>query len=153
MKKILLAALMATLSACGTVQQPVNTNSASTSPMKFPCLSYSLSCGEIPVRKPVNKQLSGELSGNSEEGRNIAFTKTRGNCLACHRMKGGTQPGSRGPDLTSYGNLGRSDAETYALVYDMRWRSPDTLMPPMGTNEILTEQEIRDVVAFLQSSK
>lgn len=152
MKKILLAALVAMLSACGTVQ-PVKTDNASISPMKFPCLSYSLSCGEIPVRKPVKKALEGELAGNIDGGRDIAFTKTRGNCLACHRMKGGTQPGSRGPDLTAYGSLGRSDAETYALVYDMRWRVPDTLMPPMGTNQILTEQEIRDVVAFLQSSK
>lgn len=152
MKKILLAALIITLSACGTVQ-PVKTKSSSTSPMQFPCLSYSLSCSDIPVRKPVKKVLTGELSGNSEEGRQIAFTKTRGNCLACHKMQGGTQPGSRGPDLTSYGAIGRSDAETYALVYDMRWQIPDTLMPPMGTNEILTDQEIRDVVAFLQSSK
>ncbi len=152
MKKILLAALIITLSACGTVK-PVNTKSVSISPMQFPCLSYSLSCSDIPVRKPVKKVLVGELSGNSEEGRQIAFTKIRGNCLACHRMKGGTQPGSRGPDLTAYGTIGRSDAETYALVYDMRWLIPDTLMPPMGTNQILTDQEIRDVVAFLQSSK
>lgn len=152
MNKILIAAMAVTLTACGTVQ-PVNNKRASILPMKFPCLSYSLACGDIPVRKPVKKALEGELSGNIDEGRNIAFTKTRGNCLACHRMKGGTQPGSRGPDLTAYKDMGRSDAETYALVYDMRWRVPDTLMPPMGTNQILTEQEIRDVVAFLQSSK
>jgi len=152
MKKILIGALAVTLSACATVQ-PVKDKSASISPMKFPCLSYSLACGDIPVRKPVKKELQGELSGNIEEGRKIAFTKTRGNCLACHRMKEGTQPGSRGPDLTAYGSLKRSDAEIYAMVYDMRWRVPDTLMPPMGTNQILTDQEIRDVVAFLQSSK
>jgi sulfur-oxidizing protein SoxX len=35
----------------------------------------------------------------------------------------------------------------------MRTVNPETLMPPFGTNEILTDQELRDVVAFLLSSK
>ena len=68
-------------------------------------------------------------------------------------MPGGSQPGSRGPDLSHYGSSGRSEAETYAMVYDMRTINPETLMPPIGTNDILTDQELRDVVAFLLSSK
>lgn len=35
----------------------------------------------------------------------------------------------------------------------MRARIPDTLMPPFGTNGILSDREIRDVVAFLQASR
>jgi sulfur-oxidizing protein SoxX len=68
-------------------------------------------------------------------------------------MKGGAQPGTRGPDLSHYGNAGRSDAETYTAIHDMRTRNPETLMPPFGTNEILSDLDIRDVVAFLQASK
>ena len=44
------------------------------------------------------------------------------------------------------GRAGHTDAETYAAVYDMRTRIADTLMPPFGTNEILSDQELRDVV-------
>lgn len=132
---------------------PVQNQAKNLSPMKFPCLSSSLSCGELAVREPQKKSLDGALNGDRARGKEVAFTKTRGNCLACHNMAGGTQPGSRGPDLRKYAELGRSDAETYAMVYDMRWRNPGTVMPPMGTNEILSDQEIRDVVAFLQSSK
>ena len=35
----------------------------------------------------------------------------------------------------------------------MRTRHADTLMPPFGTSEILRDQEIRDVVAYLQASR
>jgi len=35
----------------------------------------------------------------------------------------------------------------------MRWRNPDTVMPPAGINQVLNDQELRDVIAFLQSSK
>lgn len=119
----------------------------------FPCLSYTLPCGRTPTRRPVLKTLDGPLNGNAERGRQIASARNRGNCLACHVMKGGTQPGTRGPDLSLYGRAGHTDAETYAAVYDMRTRIADTLMPPFGTNEILGEQEIRDVVAYLQASR
>lgn len=119
----------------------------------FPCLSYTLACGKAATRKPQAKALEGPLNGNAEKGKQLAQARDRGNCLACHVIKGGSQPGSRGPDLSHYGNAGRSDAETYTMVHDMRTRNPETLMPPFGTNEILSEQEIRDIVAFLQVSK
>ncbi|HLS56319.1 MAG TPA: sulfur oxidation c-type cytochrome SoxX, partial [Zeimonas sp.] len=117
----------------------------------FPCLSYTLPCGKVATRRPVARTLDGALNGNADRGRQLAFARNQGNCLACHVMKGGPQPGTRGPDLSRYGNSGRSDAETYAAVYDMRSRIADTLMPPFGTNGILGDQEIRDVVAFLQA--
>ncbi|MFO1298172.1 MAG: sulfur oxidation c-type cytochrome SoxX [Rubrivivax sp.] len=95
----------------------------------------------------------GPLAGNAAQGRQIAQARNRGNCLACHVMPGGTQPGSRGPDLSRFGSSGRSAAEAYAMVYDMRTVNAETLMPPFGTNEVLTDQELRDVVAFLLASK
>lgn len=119
----------------------------------YPCLSYSLECGRLATRRPQLKQLDGVLNGNAEKGKQLAQARNGGNCLACHAMKGGSQPGTRGPDLSHYGNAGRSDAETYSMVHDMRTRNPDTLMPPFGTNAILSDPEIRDIVAFLQASK
>lgn len=121
--------------------------------MIFPCLSYTQPCSKAPTRKPVQKELDGPLGGDPARGKQIAFARDRGNCLACHDIKGGEQPGSRGIDLKLFGTTGRSDAEAYAMVYDMRTINPDTLMPPFGTNEILGDQDLRDVVAFLQSSK
>jgi sulfur-oxidizing protein SoxX len=143
----LLAAAL--LGGCATTPVP----QAKKGYADWPCLSYNLPCAKLATRKPVQKALEGPLNGDAERGQKLAFERARGNCLACHVMRGGTQPGTRGPDLSRYGALGRSDAETYTLVYDMRTRVPNTLMPPIGTNAILTDQEIRDVVAFLQASK
>lgn len=120
---------------------------------EWPCLSHTLPCGKIPTRKPVKQALAGPLNGDSARGKALANERSKGNCVACHVLQGAEQPGSKGPDLSTYGAWGRSDGETYALVYDMRSRNPDTVMPPAGTNQILTDQELRDVVAFLQSSK
>lgn len=120
---------------------------------EWPCLSRSLPCGQLPTRAPVQKALAEPLNGDPARGKALANERSKGNCVACHVVQGAVQPGSKGPDLSAYGTWNRSDAETYALVYDMRWRNPDTVMPPAGTNQILTEQEVRDVVAFLQSSK
>lgn len=120
---------------------------------RWPCLSYTLPCGTIPTRPPVTQELAGPLNGNAGRGGKIALTRGKGNCIACHVLQGGEQPGTIGPDLSRYGTFGRSDAETYALVYDMRPRNPDTVMPPFGANQVLTDQELRDVAAFLQSQK
>ncbi len=119
----------------------------------WPCFGASLPCGAVATRPPQQKTLDGALNGDAARGRQVAGARNKGNCLACHVLKDGAQPGSRGPDLSRYGTLRRGDAETYTLVYDMRTRTPDTVMPPFGTNAILTEQELRDVVAYLQASK
>ncbi|SCZ54888.1 sulfur oxidation c-type cytochrome SoxX [Thiohalomonas denitrificans] len=124
-----------------------------TKPSEFPCLSYTAPCGKIGVR-PVVKKMPQDLSlGDPERGKQIAFKRKKGNCLACHRMKGGSQSGTRGPDLSQYGSSGRTAAEIYAMIYDNRWQFPDTVMPPFGTNEVLTDREIRDVAAFLRASR
>lgn len=147
MKQAVTILLGLTIAGAAGAQTPAPDYSA------YPCLSYTLACGKVATRKPQVKTLEGPLDGNAEKGKQIAQARNKGNCLACHVMRGGSQPGTRGPDLSHYGNAGRSDAETYAAVHDMRTRNPETLMPPFGTNEILSDQDIRDVVAFLQASK
>lgn len=162
--KRLAAACVATLALAalaGCAQAPTTAAPAAARPgaspgakfAAFPCLSYTLPCGKAATRKPVAKSLQGPLAGDAARGMRIAHARDKGNCLACHVMKGGTQPGSRGPDLSHYGSTGRSDADTFAAVYDMRARTPETLMPPFGTNGVLDDQEIRDVVAYLQASR
>lgn len=152
---VLLAGVL--LAGCASVERGgAQSGAPSPTPMAFanwPCLSYTAACGKIPTRTPVKKELAGPLNGDAARGKLLATERAKGNCISCHLLKDGTQPGTRGPDLSKYGTWERTDAETYALVNDLRWRNPDTVMPPIGTNNILADQEIRDVVAYLQSSK
>ena len=156
MKTVLSAVLLGltfagTAGAQGAAAPQAQAQKAPPDYSAFPCLSYTLPCGKVATRLPVNKVLDGPLNGNAEKGKQLAQTRNRGNCLACHVIPGGSQPGTRGLDLSHFGSSGRSDAEAYAMVYDMRTINPETLMPPFGTNDILNEQELRDVVAYLLS--
>ena len=149
---LLVAALAGCAAQPGKPTQAAGAGKASDF-SEWPCLSATLPCGKIQNRKPVKQALAGALNGDAIRGKALANERSKGNCVACHQIQGAVQPGSKGPDLTTYGTWGRSDEETYALVYDMRWRNPDTVMPPAGINQILNDQELRDVIAFLQSSK
>lgn len=84
------------------------------------------------------------------EGQKLAFDRGKGNCLACHDIKGGDFAGTIAPPLKDIATkYNRSDL--VAIVTDESSRNPQTLMPPFGRNRILTEQEINAIVDFLQT--
>lgn len=120
---------------------------------KWTCMSYSAACDKLAMPAIVKKELAGPLNGDAVRGKVVFTDRVKGNCLACHNMKDGTQPGDGGPDLSTYGTWGRADGEVYALLYDIRSRNAASPMPLFGVNGILNDQEIRDIVAFLQSAK
>jgi L-cysteine S-thiosulfotransferase len=85
------------------------------------------------------------------EGQKIAFDRGKGNCLTCHDIKGGDLPGTIGPPLTNLKSKYPDRNDLVAIVSDETKRNPLTVMPPFGRNRILTEQEINEVVDFLQT--
>ena len=84
------------------------------------------------------------------EGKKLAFDRGKGNCLVCHVIKGGDNPGTIGPQLSDMKNKYKRD-ELFAIVFDETKRNPLTVMPPFGRNRILTEKEINAIVDFLQT--
>ena len=84
------------------------------------------------------------------EGQKLAFDRGKGNCLVCHVMKGGENPGTLGPELSDIKSKYKRD-ELVAIVFDETKRNPQTVMPPFGRNRILTEKEINAIVDFLQT--
>lgn len=115
---------------------------------KWPTLSYD---DKRATPKPERKHLNGPLNGDPARGKQVAMNKERGNCWACHALPGDSQPGSAGPSLLGFKARGYSDDHVYMQVWDARTINAYTAMPPFGTFGTLTDQEIRDVVAFLQS--
>jgi L-cysteine S-thiosulfotransferase len=87
----------------------------------------------------------------ANEGRKLAFDRSKGNCLTCHVIQGGDLPGTIGPELKDIKARYPDRNELAAIIFDETKRNPQTMMPPFGRNRILTEQEINAIVDFLQT--
>ena len=86
-----------------------------------------------------------------ERGREIAFDRTKGNCLACHAIDGGTLPGNIGPPLMVMKQRFPERERLRAQIRDATASNPDSIMPPFGRHRILSDEEIELVVDFLYS--
>jgi sulfur-oxidizing protein SoxX len=85
------------------------------------------------------------------QGKKIAFSSRKGNCIACHAIKGGRRPGNIGPPLINMKERYSDIARLRSQVWDSTRRNPNSIMPPFGRHEILTESEIDKVVAFIHT--
>jgi L-cysteine S-thiosulfotransferase len=102
----------------------------------------------VPVTAPV--------TGDPENGMKLAFSRDRGSsCVTCHVMgpKTPEMPGNIGPDLSEIGNAGRDDSYIFNHINDPRASNPQSMMLPWGTHKFFTQDEIRDIVAFLKTLK
>lgn len=84
-----------------------------------------------------------------ERGKAIVFTRSRGNCLACHAIEGGELAGNYGPPLLLMKARYPNRADLRSKIWDASVREPSTRMPPYGRHRILTEDEIDLVVDFI----
>ena len=82
-------------------------------------------------------------------GQALAFDRAKGNCLACHSMKGGDVPSNVGPELSEMKMRFPDRSTLYAVIDDEEQRNPETVMPPFGKHLILTRQEINEIIDFL----
>ena len=86
-----------------------------------------------------------------EEGKKIAFDRRLGNCMSCHVMAGATLEGNAGPPLIAMKARFPDKARLRAQIWDATKMNPQSLMPPFGRHEILTEDQIDKVVEFIHS--
>jgi sulfur-oxidizing protein SoxX len=81
-----------------------------------------------------------------------------GNCYACHQLtKAEVSYGTIGPSLYNFGKVRGFTPEmqkyAYGKVYNSQAYAACSNMPRFGHNGILTEQQIKDVVALLMDPK
>jgi sulfur-oxidizing protein SoxX len=114
----------------------------------WPTLSYE---DKRPTARPRSVKLTPPLNGDPTRGRDIAQRSDKGYCIVCHQLPGEEWPGTVGVKLLNFKQHQYADVAVYQQIFDARVINPNTVMPPYGTNNILTEQEIRDLVAYLQS--
>lgn len=91
----------------------------------------------------------GVCAGTFYEGKQLAFARNKGNCLACHAIADGEDPGNIGPPINDVAIRFKNKAFLRDQIWDATQFNPETSMPPFGKNEILTDQEIDKIVDFL----
>jgi len=82
-------------------------------------------------------------------GEVVAFDRSKGNCLACHTMRGGDVPSNVGPELNDMKARFPDRADLIAILKNEQTRNPQTVMPLFGRNLILDDREINQIVDFL----
>ncbi|GAB3629029.1 SoxX protein [Pandoraea terrae] len=114
------------------------------------------------VKAPADGKYLGDWKEGekvAQNGRGMQFTDKAdtvngGNCYACHQMtKAEISYGNIGPSLYNYGKL-RGDSPdvvkyTWAKVYDSHSFTACSTMPRFGAAGVLTEQQLKDVMALL----
>ena len=114
------------------------------------------------IKYPADGQLvgdwkAGEAIAQSGVGKQFSDDPSRpsgGNCYACHQLsKQELAYGTIGPSLLNYAKIRGQSEEmkryTYGKVYNSEAFSACSLMPRFGHSAILTEKQIKDVVALL----
>ena len=114
------------------------------------------------VKYPADGQLlgdwkAGEAIAQSGTGKQFNDDPSRpsgANCYACHQLAPQELAfGTIGPSLLGFGKLRGNSEEirkyAYAKVYNSEAFAACSTMPRFGHNGILTEQQIKDVVALL----
>jgi sulfur-oxidizing protein SoxX len=97
---------------------------------------------------PANAE---EAKTDIQKGKEVAFDRKKGNCLACHAMDDGTLPGNIGPPLVSMKLRFPDKAKLREQIWDSTTRNPNTIMPPFGRHGMLTEEEIDWITEYVYS--
>ena len=116
---------------------------------------------EIGIAQPLT-----DKPGDPENGRKLAITRSKGNCIACHFLGddvGAQFPGNAGPNLVEAMKYNdRSVAWIRQKIVNPKVDNPDTVMFTFHDNSgkkriakkyegkpVLTAQEVEDIIAFL----
>jgi len=86
---------------------------------------------------------------SDKEAAGLDLYMNKGNCIACHQSKDGELGGNIGPAMIAMKVRYPDPDELYAVIYEPRDKFPNTIMPPMGTHKLLSDEEIKQVVAYL----
>jgi len=103
-----------------------------------------------PEPRPARARMP-VIAGDPVKGRALFVSRAVGPCTGCHLVRGEDvwPAGNVGPDLSTYGDRNLPAEYTFGLIYDPRHIFPQSLMPPWGTDGVLSLEEIVHVVAFL----
>ena len=94
---------------------------------------------------------SADEAADLEKGKELAFDRKKGNCLACHQIEGGTLTGNIGPPLIAMKARFPDYDKLRAQIYDARTNNPNTIMIPFGPHAVMSDKEIDLVTKFVHT--
>ncbi|MCG8426757.1 MAG: sulfur oxidation c-type cytochrome SoxX [Chromatiales bacterium] len=92
---------------------------------------------------------SAEEGSAVAEGKSLAFSRKKGNCLACHMMGDGQSPGNIAPPLIAMKARYPDKAKLRAQIWDATAMNPDSPMPPFGKHQVISESELDKIVEYV----
>ena len=92
---------------------------------------------------------SADEGADIAKGKELAFNRKKGNCLACHQIEGGSLAGNIGPPLVAMKARFPDYDKLRAQIYDARTNNPNTIMIPFGPHAVLSGGEIDLVTKFI----
>ena len=84
-----------------------------------------------------------------DQGKAVSFDRKKGNCLACHQIAGGKLAGNIGPPLAAMKARYPDKAKLRAQIWDATKINSNSIMPPFGRQQILSESDIDKIVEFI----
>jgi sulfur-oxidizing protein SoxX len=94
---------------------------------------------------------SADEGANLDKGKELAFNRKKGNCLACHQIEGGSLAGNIGPPLIAMKARFPDYDKLRAQIYDARTNNPNTIMIPFGPHAVMSDKEIDLVSKFVHT--
>jgi sulfur-oxidizing protein SoxX len=88
-------------------------------------------------------------SADAAKGKEIAWDRKKGNCLACHMMPEGVSPGDIGPPLVAMKARFPDREKLFNQIHDAASVNASTRMPPFGKHGALSKADIDHIVDYL----
>ncbi len=104
--------------------------------------------GSLALSSVPSLSLAADTSA-TDQGKAISFDRKKGNCLACHQMADGKLPGNIGPPLVAMKARFPDKAKLRAQIWDATKINSNSIMPPFGRQQILSESDIDKIVEFV----
>ena len=121
-----------------------------------------LAANEGTIKYPADGKYMGDWKNGekiAQSGKGLTWTDKAGeanggNCYNCHQItKNELSYGTIGPSLYNYGKLRGNSTEvvkyTWGKIYNAKATNLCSLMPRAGAMGVLTEDQIRDLMALL----
>lgn len=94
------------------------------------------------------------LPAQAASGEDLVFDRKKGNCIACHAMptanpKKANLAGNIAPPIVAMKARYPDKSVLRAQIYDATAKNPDSLMPPFGKYEALSQAEVDSITNYI----